>query len=430
MATSFATSNVRPVDPEDLQTLCRNLFDDLQLAASGSACTGCDICVVASAECECRLLSGNRIVRLLATLILSSTLAMQRFIPVTRRLFVAGAVAVTSPSLLPLTLSVLLPLRSPTHTHHRRSFGVDPRQRRTPILPSPLVDVDWLHANLHRVKVLDGSWFMPGEKRDTKADFIQRRIQGAQYFDIDAVRDHSNPMPHMLPSPTQFADAVGRLGVRDDDAVVVYDTKGLFSAARVWFTFRCFGASDVAVLDGGLPLWVNRLYPMESGPVQPPEPVQFIPRDRTRQLVRTYNEMLANSRKPAFQVLDARSIGRFDGSNPEPRPNLSSGHMPHSLNTPYSSLIRTDKDGHEMMKTLEGLELALRHAGVKLDEAGRERLVATCGTGVTASVIALALELLGQRNWSVYDGSWTEWASKQGSPIEKSAAAELQQKKQ
>ena len=348
---------------------------------------------------------------------------MQRFAPAMRRSFLVSTVAAISPSTLPLTFAVLRPACSRVHTQHRRSVGIQARQRRSPILPSPLVDVDWLHANLHRVKVLDGSWYMPADKRDTKADFTARRIQGAQFFDIDAVSDHSTQLPHMLPSATQFAEAVGRLGVKDDDTVVVYDTKGLFSAARVWFTFRCFGASDVAVLDGGLPMWSSRLYPTDSGPVQPPTSVHFVPRDRTEQLVRTYNDMLANTRKPAFQVLDARSIGRFSGENPEPRPGLSSGHMPHSLNVPYSSLVHTDKDGHECMKGLDGLEAALRHAGVRLDEEGMERIVTTCGTGVTASVVALALELLGQRNWSVYDGSWTEWASTKGSPIETTAAA-------
>ena len=351
---------------------------------------------------------------------------MQRFVPTTRRRFIATAVAATSTSILPLTLSILLPARSPSHTLHRRSFGIQPRQRRPPILPSALVDVDWLHANLHRVKVLDGSWYMPADKRDTKAEFAAGRIKGAQFFDIDEVSDHSTTLPHMLPSATQFANAVGRLGVTDDDTVVVYDTKGLFSAARVWFTFRCFGATDVAVLDGGLPMWTSRRYPTDSGPTQPPTAVQFIPRDRTKEMVRTYNEMLANARSPAFQVLDARSIGRFSGENPEPRAGLSSGHMPHSLNVPYTSLVRTDKDGHECMKELDGLEEALRHAGVRLDETGKERIVTTCGTGVTASVIALALELLGQRSWSVYDGSWTEWASKEGSPIERTAPSGTQ----
>ena len=349
---------------------------------------------------------------------------MPRFAPTIRRSLVATAVAATSTSILPLTFSILVPTRAATHTHHRRSFGIQPRQRRPPILPSPLVDVDWLNNNLHRVKVLDGSWYMPADKRDTKAEFIQRRVKGAQFFDIDEVSDHSTSLPHMLPSPTQFADAVGRLGVRDDDTVVVYDTKGLFSAARVWFTFRCFGATDVAVLDGGLPMWNSRLYPTDSGPVQPATPVQFIPRDRTKDLVRTYNEMLANAHKPTFQVLDARSIGRFTGENPEPRAGLASGHMPHSVSVPYSSLVRVDKDGHECMKELNGLEAALRHAGVVLDEEGRERIVTTCGTGVTASVVALALELLGQRSWSVYDGSWTEWASKKGSPIEQTASTQ------
>ena len=351
---------------------------------------------------------------------------MQRLVPATRRSFLVTAVAATSASLLPITFSVLLPARTLSHTTHRRSFGIQPRSRRPPILPSPLVDADWLHANLHRVKVLDGSWYMPADKRDTKADFAARRIAGAQFFDIDEVSDHSTSLPHMLPSPTQFADAAGRLGVSEDDTIVVYDTKGLFSAARVWFTFRCFGASDVAVLDGGLPLWLSRLYPTDSGAPAPPKPAQFVPRDRTAQLVRSYSEMLANARKPAFQVLDARSIGRFSGENQEPRPGLSSGHMPHSLNVPYSALIRQDADGMERLKALDGLEAAMRQAGVRLDEAGNERIVTTCGTGVTASVMALALELLGQRNWSVYDGSWTEWAGRKGSPIEQTTPTQKQ----
>ena len=202
--------------------------------------------------------------------------------------------------------------------------------------------------------------------------------------------------------------------------IVVYDTKGVFSAARVWFTFRCFGARDVAVLQGGLPLWLHHKLPTESGPASSPTPFLYIPTDRTSALVRTYPEMLRNatSLHPEFQVLDARSRGRFSGVEAEPRAGMSSGHMPGAVNVPYGELVEKREGEGEgvQLKSVEGLLEVMRKAGVRLDDRNAP-IVTTCGTGVTASVVALALELLGHKGWSLYDGSWSEWAQQKGAPI-------------
>ena len=283
----------------------------------------------------------------------------------------------------------------------------------------------WLADNLHRCKVLDGSWHMPSEKRDVKADFAAAHLPSAQLFDLDEVCDHSTALPHMLPSATDFAEAAGRLGLRSDDAIVVYDTKGLFSAARVWYTFRCFGARDVAVLQGGLPLWLHHRLPVEEGsPAPPPSSATFVPTDRRRVLVRSYADMLNNATAATpFQVLDARSPGRFSGTDPEPRPGLSSGHMPLALNVPYSALVEKTEGGGVRLKDSEALQQVLRDAGVQLHDSNAP-IVTTCGTGVTASVIFLALELLGHKALSLYDGSWTEWAQTKGAPIVKDSDAQ------
>ena len=337
----------------------------------------------------------------------------------------------------------------------RRSFGAKPIAPRSRILPSSLVDVDWLSEHLPRVRVLDGSWHMPAEQRDPRKDFEAQRIPSAQFFDLDLISDHSTSLPHMLPAADDFAAAVGKLGIRSDDvrspphttshltfnpsnphtltpfsppvpplqAIVVYDTKGVFSAARVWFTFRCFGARDVAVLQGGLPHWLHRQLPTESGPAPTPTRAVFLPTDRTPTLVRTYTEMLRNTSDPSpFQVLDARSRGRFSGAEPEPRPGLSSGHMPGAVNVPYGELVEKGEGGGMELKGVEGLVRVLRKAGVRLDDRNAP-IVTTCGTGVTASVVALALELLGHRAYALYDGSWTEWAQQKGAPIIKDNAA-------
>ena len=227
----------------------------------------------------------------------------------------------------------------------------------------------------------------------------------------------------MLPPAQEFAAACGALGLRCDDPIVVYDTKGVFSSARVWFTFRCYGARDVAVLQGGLPLWLHRKLLTESGPAARPQPAVFLATDRRPALVRSYTDMLRNAKaaSPSFQTVDARSAGRWAGTEPEPRAGLSSGHMPHSLSVPYGSLVEKGEGGAVQLKDAQQLVSLMRQAGVKLDDPNSP-VVTTCGTGVTASVLALALEQLGHKAVTLYDGSWTEWAQKPDSPIEKSSS--------
>jgi thiosulfate/3-mercaptopyruvate sulfurtransferase len=273
----------------------------------------------------------------------------------------------------------------------------------------PVVSTDWLvkHLGAPDLRVLDGTWHMPQLKRDARAEFTQAHVPGAAFFDIDAIADHSTTLPHMLPAPEAFAEAVGALGVGSGDRVVVYDTRGVVSAARVWWTFRAFGHDAVAVLDGGLKKWRAEGRPVESGAPPPPRRA-FTARPRPA-LVRDLDAMRVNITSRAAQVLDARSAGRFAGTEPEPRAGLRGGHIPGSLNLPYETLYRPDGT----LKSPDELAGAVRAAGVDL---GRP-VVTTCGSGVTASVLALALYLLGRRDVAVYDGSWSEWGGRADTPV-------------
>lgn len=280
----------------------------------------------------------------------------------------------------------------------------------TPRLPGALVTTEWLAAHLGhpRLRVVDGSWHMPQLKRDPRAEFVQAHIPGAVFFDIDEIADKSTALPHMLPPPAQFARQVGALGIGSGDLVVVYDTRGVVSAARVWWTFRAMGHERVAVLDGGLPRWLAEGCPVESGwPAVRPR--RFAARLR-RSLLRTLDQVRRAVQDGGEQILDARSRGRFHGIEPEPRPGLRGGHIPGSLNLPYDTLYREDGT------LLPADELRRRYeaAGVDL----RRPVATTCGSGVTASVLALGLHLLGARKVAVYDGSWTEWASRPDTPVE------------
>jgi len=275
----------------------------------------------------------------------------------------------------------------------------------------PLVTTDWLAANLRRrnVRVVDGSWHMPQLKRDARAEFARAHIPGAVFFDIDAIADTASPLPHMLPNARKFAESVGALGIGDRDVVVVYDTRGVISAARVWWTFRAFGHAPVAVLDGGLPKWQAEGRPVETG-VPAPKPRRFTARLH-RSLVRDLAQMRANLASRREQVLDARSHGRFIGTEPEPRPGLRGGHIPGSLNLSYDQLYR--KDG----TLLPPDDLQRRFEAAGLDPA--KPVVTTCGSGVTAAVLALGLHLLGHEKVAVYDGSWTEWGGRNDTPLER-----------
>ena len=277
-----------------------------------------------------------------------------------------------------------------------------------------VVSTAWLAEHLGEadLRIVDGSWHMPQARRDPAAEFAQSHLPGAVFFDVDRIADTSSGLPHMLPSPEAFARAVGALGIGDGDRVVVYDSRGVVSAARVWWTFRVFGHEAVAVLDGGLPRWRAEGRALESGAVQP-VPRTFTARFRP-ELVRDVSQMKANVATPRDQVLDARSRGRFAGTEPEPRAGLRGGHIPGSLNLPYEQLYTADGT----LKEPAELREALAAAGVDL----RKPLVTTCGSGITASVLALALYQVGRPDVAVYDGSWTEWAGRDDTPVDKGDA--------
>jgi thiosulfate/3-mercaptopyruvate sulfurtransferase len=276
---------------------------------------------------------------------------------------------------------------------------------------SPLVTPEWLAQNLGRrdVRVVDGSWHMPHLKRDARAEFVDAHVPGAVFFDIDAITDHGTSLPHMLPRAAEFARSVGSLGIGNRDRVIVYDSRGVVSAARVWWTFRAFGHDAVAVLDGGLPRWRAEGRPVESG-TPAPRARRFTARLR-RSLVRDLAGMRQNLTTRRAQVLDARSRGRVVGTEPEPRAGLRSGHIPGSLNLPYDELYQ--KDGSLLAH--EELRQKFEDAGLDLGKP----VVTSCGSGVTASVLALGLYAAGRPDVAVYDGSWTEWGGRDDTPIDK-----------
>lgn len=279
-----------------------------------------------------------------------------------------------------------------------------------PTVPTVLTATQ-LAAGLHdsQVVVLDASYYLPAAGRDARAEHLQEHIPGAVYFDIDALSDPGTALPHMLLPPAQFAAAMGRLGVGNDDHLVVYDTSGTnFSAARAWWMFRIYGHDRVSVLDGGLAAWKRAGLPLESGAVTR-APASFTPRFRA-ELVRSLAQVRQAVGDQTAQVVDARSAGRFAGSEPEPRAGLRGGHIPGSRNTPYASF--TGPDG--LLLDRAGLEARFREAGVDL----RRPVIASCGSGVTACTILLALDLLGHANHALYDGSWTEWGGRADTPVE------------
>ncbi|KAI8140440.1 Rhodanese-like domain-containing protein [Fennellomyces sp. T-0311] len=274
-----------------------------------------------------------------------------------------------------------------------------------------LVSTAELASSLDQVKVLDGSWHMPNANRDPYQEFLQQHIPGARFFGIDEIKDTTVNLPHMLPTPEVFAEAVGNLGISEKDQVVVYDSVGIFSATRVYWTFKAFGHQNISVLNGGLQKWIKEGRPTETGATNF-SAVKYAVPTLNKQLVRDYAQVLENARqggKPA-QVLDARPHARFTGEAPEPRPGLSSGHMPGSISIPFNVVIQ---DG-ELLDT-EKLRDIFVSRGVDLDK----EIVTSCGSGITASTLYFALEQVGAKNVAVYDGSWTEYADKKDSIIEK-----------
>ncbi|MGH7367278.1 MAG: 3-mercaptopyruvate sulfurtransferase [Candidatus Rokuibacteriota bacterium] len=274
----------------------------------------------------------------------------------------------------------------------------------------PLVSTEWLAANLGEpdLKVVDATFYLPHLKRDARAEFEEAHLPGAVFFDIDAIADHANPLPHMLPDAKAFADAVGALGIGGDDRVVVYGGRGLIASARVWWTFRVFGHDRVAVLDGGSAKWKKEGRPVESG-VPSPAPRRFVAALR-RDLVADLTRMLAILERGDAQIVDARSRGRFAATEPEIRPGVRGGHIPGSKNLPYTELFSPADD---VLRPDGDVRGAFESAGVDL----LKPVVATCGSGVSAAVLAFAMHRLGRRDAGVYDGSWTEWGGRSDTPV-------------
>ncbi len=266
-----------------------------------------------------------------------------------------------------------------------------------------LVSTDWLAERLDdpQVVAVDGSWHLPDAGRDGRTEYLDRHIPGAVFFDINAVADTSTNLPHMLPSTEVFAREVGKLGIGDGMTVVVYDGAGLFSAPRVWWTFRTMGADNVFVLDGGFPKWLAEGRPTEGGAGSQP-PKTFTPRF-AGSAAKSADDVAAALESGAAQVVDARPAARFRGEAPEPRPGLASGHIPGSLNLPSSTLVR---DGRLVDDEAE-LRRAFEAAGVDVSKP----IVTTCGSGVSAAILALGLEGLGAKADGVYDGSWADWGA-------------------
>lgn len=270
------------------------------------------------------------------------------------------------------------------------------------------VSTQWLADHLHApdVVIFDASWHMPAAGRNAHAEYLDAHIPGAVFFDIDAIADHSTDLPHMLPDPVAFSSAVRKLGLGDGMRAIVYDSLGLFSAPRLWWTLRVFGVADVSVLDGGLPAWKAEGRPLEQGETQR-KPRHFTAR-MDHALVADAADVTRALADGSAQVVDVRSAERFAGSVPEPRPGLRAGHMPGALNLPFGNLLAEGR-----MKPAEALAEAFAKAQIDPDRP----VIASCGSGLTASILSLALAASGRRPATVYDGSWSEWGARAELPV-------------
>ena len=280
--------------------------------------------------------------------------------------------------------------------------------------PKTLVSTRWLADHLKNpdLRVLDASWYLPDAGRNARAEYDAAHIPGARFFDIDEISDQRSDLPHMVPPVEKFMSRIRAMGVGDGHQIVVYDGAGLLSAARVWWLFRLMGHQDVAVLDGGFPKWQAEGHPIEDLP-----PVirdrHFMPRV-SNALVRDVTQVSQAAKLGSAEIIDARAPARFRGDAPEPREGLRAGHIPGSKNVFYQSLLNEDAT----MKTPDMLRTVFEEAGVDLSRPA----ITTCGSGVTAAILSLALERVGKHDWSLYDGSWSEWGQFDTLPIETGGA--------
>lgn len=275
--------------------------------------------------------------------------------------------------------------------------------------PKTLVSTDWLNSNLKDpdLRILDASWYLPTEARDGRAEYDQEHIPGARFYDIEDISDHRSSLPHMVPPVEKFLSRIRELGVGDGHQIVVYDGSGLFSAARVWWQFKMMGHDDIAVLDGGLPKWKAEGRPVTADPAVIRDRHMFA---RPRfEMVKDVTEVSHASKLMDHTIIDARAADRFKGEAAEPRPGMRSGHIPNSRNVPISTLLNADKT----MKEPAELKQIFEAAGVDLNKPA----ITSCGSGVTAAILCLAMERFGKTDHALYDGSWTEWGAFPTVPI-------------
>ncbi|MEZ5745995.1 MAG: 3-mercaptopyruvate sulfurtransferase [Paracoccaceae bacterium] len=267
--------------------------------------------------------------------------------------------------------------------------------------PKTLVSTDWLAVHLKNpdLRILDASWYLPETGRDARAEYARAHIPGARFFDIDEISDHRSALPHMAAPPEKFISRLRAMGVGDGHQVVVYDGAGLFSAARVWWNFRLMGKTDIAVLDGGTPKWLAEGRATEDMP--PMMRDRHMTVQRQAHLIKDVTQVAAASKLGDHEIIDARSAERFAGSAPEPREGLRAGHIPNSRNVPFQTVLNPDNT----MKSPAELSKVFAAAGVDMTKPA----ITTCGSGVTAAVLSLALERIGKRDHALYDGSWSEW---------------------